>query len=212
MPREDMTLSTKEAYWRRHARRYDRVTLILNRRLPRLARRIAEDLNGRGPVLELAAGTGLLTTALVKTVHGLVATDRSEAMLEVLRARFGASTVEVRPEDALSVGSQDGSFEAVVAANLLHLLPEPSVMLREAARVLRTGGLLAVPTFAHGETLLSRFVSRLLTLSGLSVTCRFAGTALAELVRSAGFNVLVDDLVPGILPIRYVLARKEGTS
>lgn len=208
MPREDRPMDTKEVYWRRHARRYDRVSLLLNRRLPRLARRIAEDLDGRGPVLELAAGTGLMTAALVKKVNDLVATDRSEAMLEVLKARFQNSMVTVRSEDALSVGSPDGSFEAVVAANLLHLLPEPLIMLREAHRVLRAGGLLAVPTFAHGETLLSRVVSRLLRLSGLVVSTRFAGTALADLVRSVGFDVLVDDLVPGILPIRYVLARR----
>ncbi len=161
--------------------------------------------------MELAAGTGLVTQALLETVHGLVATDRSEAMLETLRNRFQSSGVVVRPEDALSIGSPAASFDAVVAANVLHLLSQPSTMLREAHRVLQPGGLLAVPTFAHGETLLSRFVSRLLSLTGLAVTSRFAGRKLSELVQKAGFTVLSDELIPGILPIRYVLGRK-GTS
>lgn len=43
-----------------------------------------------------------------------------------------------------------GSFEVVIAANVLHLLPEPDKALDEAARVLAPGGLLIVPTFTHG--------------------------------------------------------------
>ena len=43
----------------------------------------------------------------------------------------------------------DGSFEVVIAANVLHLLPEPDKALDEAARVLAPGGLLIVPTFTH---------------------------------------------------------------
>jgi phosphatidylethanolamine/phosphatidyl-N-methylethanolamine N-methyltransferase len=199
-------------YWQRHARRYDRFTLLLSRRFPEMARQVAEDLRGRGRVLELAAGTGLVTVELARTVGALVATDRSAEMLEVLRGRLGSASLEVqaRVADATAIDEADGAFDAVVAANLLHLLPDPALMLREAQRVLRPGGLLAVPTFAHGFDRTARTVSRVLGLTGFPIVTRFGEGQVARLVEASGFRVLRSRIYPGLLPLDYVLAERIG--
>lgn len=198
-------------YWSRHARRYDRLTLLLNRRLPIFASRLAEILRDRRRVLELAAGTGLFSEPLARRIPSLVVTDRSPEMLEILRVRLSSSAtrhVEVFPADALHLHWEDGAFDAVVAANLLHLLPDPAAMLAESRRVLAPGGLLAVPTFAHGDTLIAHGVSRLLALSGFPIVTRFSGNALPRLIESQGFRIVLRDRIPGILPIHGVMARK----
>lgn len=92
-------------------------------------------------------------------------------------------------------------------ANLLHLLPDPGRALDEARRVLGSGGLLAVPTFCHGETAVAQVVSRLLGLTGFPVVTRFVGDALHQLIGRHGFEVEEEILFPGLLPIRLVVAR-----
>lgn len=72
--------------------------------------------------------------------------------------------------------------------------------------MLATDGLLAAPTFCHGETAMARVVSRLLGLTGFQVVTRFGGDALRDLVGRHGFTVQQEVLFPGLLPIRLVLA------
>lgn len=198
-------------FWRRHARRYDRAIGWLNRRFQDVARRAAKDVAGCESVLEVAAGTGLVTVAIAPGVKRLVATDASVAMLAILRARLDASglaQVETRVADAMALNFEDASFDAVVAANLLHLLDDPRGALREMRRMLRPGGLLCVPTFAHGEGLRARWVSRLLAARGFPVVTRFSGTDLSTLVKACGFVTIDEASIPGILPVRYLLARR----
>jgi phosphatidylethanolamine/phosphatidyl-N-methylethanolamine N-methyltransferase len=198
-------------YWRKHAGRYDHATRLLNRNFDRAVELVSRDLGDRANVLEVAAGTGLFTVHIARGHERVLATDRVPAMLERLKDRLrtaGVANVEVRLADALALDIPDASFDAVVMANVLHLLPEPSKALAEAHRVLRPGGVLCAPTFAHGESLGARLVSRLLALTGFPVVTRFSGRSLARLVRGQGFELASEDIVPGLLPIRYVVARK----
>ena len=79
------TASTKSGtYWRQHARRYDRATLLLDRSFARMARRAGEEVSGLCEVLEIAAGTGMVTVEIAPRVGHLVATDRSAQMLDIL--------------------------------------------------------------------------------------------------------------------------------
>lgn len=202
-------------FWRRHAQRYDRAIRWLNRGFGDVVQRAARDLAGCASVLEVAAGTGLVTVAIAPGIGRLVATDASDAMLAVLRARLvasGLARVESRLADALALDFPDGGFDAVVAANLLHLLDDPGRALRQFHRVLRPGGLLCVPTFAHGRHLRSRLASRLLAARGFPVVSRFAGTDLARLVHESGFVVRHEALYPGTIPVLYVLARRDTLS
>ena len=204
--------SKDSAFWRRHANRYDRVARLLNRRFDDMAGRVAQLVDGPTRVLEIAAGTGLVTQAVAGVVEHLVATDTSDSMLQILRARMadvGASNVEVRTADALALPFQDGEFDGVVAANVLHLLPDPGVALSEIRRVLRPGGVACVPTFCHADTVTAHIVSRLLRLGGFWVVTRFSGEGLCDVVHSAGFTVVHRERFPGVLPLWLVAGRSD---
>lgn len=185
---------------------------MLNGRFDHMVARVAELVEDSARVLEIAAGTGLVTQAIAGVVDHLVATDTSEAMLEVLRARMadaGVSNVQVRQADALALPFGDGEFDAVVAANVLHLLPDPAAALSEMRRVLRPGGVACVPTFCHADTTTAHIVSRLLRLGGFRVVTRFSGAGLGDVVHSAGFRVENRERFPGVLPLWLVAGRRD---
>lgn len=201
--------NNSKEFWQKNARRYDRVTLSLCKSFPSMAQAVAETLSDADSVLEVAAGTGMVTVVVAPVVQRHVATDQSTEMLEVLRGRLGEQpSAEVRVADALNLDFPDGSFDVVLMCNLLHLLPEPSLALAEARRVLRPGGRLLAPTFCHGQGLLAHVVSRVLGVIGFPVMMRFKDQALDELVQAAGFELHDARWFPGILPIRHVEGRK----
>lgn len=94
-------------------------------------------------VLEIAAGTGVVTRSLVSALPAdttLVATDLNQAMIDEAR-RIGTSRpVEWRQADALALPFDDGSFDAVVCQFGAMFFPDKVKGYAEARRVLRRGG------------------------------------------------------------------------
>lgn len=92
-------------------------------------------------VLDLGAGTGILTDALVARGLDVVAVDPSESMLAELRTRH--PQIEVVTGTAEATGLSGESVEAVVIGQAWHWM-DPQAASAEIARVLRPGGTLAM--------------------------------------------------------------------
>jgi ubiquinone/menaquinone biosynthesis C-methylase UbiE len=93
-------------------------------------------------VLELAAGTGVVTRALVAANEGasIVATDLNRAMLDEAAAVGTARPVRWQQADAMALPFADGEFEAVVCQFGVMFFPDKSKAFSEARRVLKPGG------------------------------------------------------------------------
>jgi ubiquinone/menaquinone biosynthesis C-methylase UbiE len=194
-------------YWENHAAAYDRFTAVLARPMKSAALLTAEAVRGQGRVLEVAAGTGLFTTAIAKVAREIIATDYAPAMVEILAKRVqqaGLRNVRCEQADIKALHFDSGSFDCVVAANVLHLMPNLEEALAALRRVLRPGGKLVVPTFCHDETWLSAFVSRLLSLTGFPIQHRFSARSLHAALEDARFHVTRFKTLPGLIPIGYV--------
>jgi ubiquinone/menaquinone biosynthesis C-methylase UbiE len=92
-------------------------------------------------VLDLAAGTGKLTRALLAYGLDVTAVEPQAALREVLAANIGAE--RVREGFAEQIPLPDGSVTAVTVADAFHWF-DHAAALKEIARVLRRGGGLAV--------------------------------------------------------------------
>ncbi|GAB3380795.1 class I SAM-dependent methyltransferase [Lysobacter fragariae] len=94
-------------------------------------------------VLEIAAGTGVVTRALASRLAAdvaIVATDLNAPMLEHA-ARIGTSRpVEWRPADAQQLPFADATFDVVVCQFGVMFFPDKPKAFAEALRVLRPGG------------------------------------------------------------------------
>lgn len=196
-------------YWERHAKRYDRSTRFLARPVPRMLELAVAAARGKQRVLEVAAGTGLVTTAIAPVVGELVATDYASAMLEALEARVretGLTNVTCEQADLYALRFPDASFDAVFAANVLHLVPDLERALASLRRVLAPGGVLVAPTYLHRETLGAALLSRLFALTGFPGHRRFTAASLREALERAGLSIVHAETIPGPFPVGYVEA------
>lgn len=112
---------------------------------------IAELVKPSDRVLELGAGTGLHTSALLRTGAEVVASDLSPSSLQLLEKSFektpGRLTTEVADMERLPFAST--SFDVIACAGSLSY-GEPALVNAEIARVLRRGGsLICVDTLNH---------------------------------------------------------------
>lgn len=117
------------------------------------AARLAEAVAATGPtdVLETAAGTGVLTRALVERLPdaSVVATDLNDAMLVQARARTdGLPRVRWQQADAMALGFPDASFDAVACQFGAMFFPDKVAGYAEARRVLRPDGVFAFNVWA----------------------------------------------------------------
>jgi SAM-dependent methyltransferase len=94
-------------------------------------------------VLEIAAGTGVVTRALASALHesvSIVATDLNQAMLDHASAVGTKRPVEWRQADAMQLPFGDGMLDAVVCQFGGMFFPEKAKAFSEARRVLKRGG------------------------------------------------------------------------
>jgi ubiquinone/menaquinone biosynthesis C-methylase UbiE len=199
------------SYWDKHAKNYDRSMSLLGQPIPRMVELAGEATRGLARVLEVAAGTGLVTPALASGAAEVMATDYSAAMVAALERRVrdaGVTNVRCEQADLYALRFDDGTFDAVVAANVLHLVPDLPGALAALRRLVKPGGRIVVPTFCHDETGLSWVVSRALAVTGFPGHRRFTAKSLQHAIKDAGIRVYRTETLPGLIPIAYV----EGTN
>lgn len=197
-------------YWERHAPNYDAsVRWVLGRPMPRMLKLSGEAVRGRARVLEVAAGTGIVTAAIARNCDSVVATDYAVAMVESLEQRVqdaGLKNVTCEQADIYSLPYSAGEFDAVVAANVLHLVPELPTAVQALRSVTKPGGMLVAPTFCHDETKTSWLVSRLLAVSGFPGYRRFTMRSLRGALEENGLQIARAELLPGLIPIGFIEA------
>lgn len=94
-------------------------------------------------VLEIAAGTGVVTRALASMLPNrvsVIATDLNQPMLDHASSVGTTRPVEWRQADAMQLPFRDGMFDAVVCQFGVMFFPEKARAYSEARRVLRRGG------------------------------------------------------------------------
>jgi SAM-dependent methyltransferase len=122
---------------------YDRYLVPLN--FAPYAAVVAERAVGLRPrrVLETAAGTGVVTEALARTLPSdvaITATDINLPMIERGRARPGMERVVWQQADAMKLPFRDAAFDLVVCQLGVMFFPDKRASFRESCRVLAPGG------------------------------------------------------------------------
>jgi SAM-dependent methyltransferase len=108
-------------------------------------------------VLEVAAGpgdTGFLAAELIHPGGRLICTDGAEAMVDAARKRaaeLGIANAEFVAMEAEWLDMPAASVDAILCRYGYMLLPDPEAALRDARRVLRPGGRIALAVWDSPE-------------------------------------------------------------
>lgn len=104
--------------------------------------------------LDLGSGFGDLLEAFAKQTKSGEGIDRSRGMLAMARARFDDRNDDhicVRMGDIMALPYQADNADLITIHQVLHYLSTPQAAIKEAARVLKTNGVLLIADFAqHG--------------------------------------------------------------
>jgi SAM-dependent methyltransferase len=128
-------LSLQERYEEHHRERRDEGDFVF---VPERIPLFVEAIGHGKRVLDLGCRSGALTRHFLEG-NSVVGLDVDAAALEKARA-LGIEPVQANVEEPLPF--EEGSFDAVVAGELLEHLQFPDALVAEAKRVLRPGGVL----------------------------------------------------------------------
>ena len=199
-------------FWDRVAWAYDLFAEGINRKANRaLCAAVAELIGPADDVLECACGTGLLTRVIAPRCKSLLATDFSAKMLRRAEKKYGHfPNLRFAQANILQLPYPDAQFDAVVAANVIHLLDEPLQALRELARVCKPGGKIIIPTYlnrtAQGKT---NRVSGAIGKAGADFKREFTLESYRQFFERAGYPDARYTLCAGRIPCAVAVARES---
>ncbi|HKA69249.1 MAG TPA: class I SAM-dependent methyltransferase [Actinomycetes bacterium] len=200
------------AGWHAQRRSFGAAADLYNRARPRYPTpAIAWAIGDRpGRVLDLGAGTGILTRQLMERGHSVTAVEPNEQMLAALTANSPGATPLLGSAERIPLA--DGSVDAVVAGQAYHWF-DPTAAPDEIARVLRPHGVFAAiwnPRDASASWVgaLSELLAQLEDdsrkgLADYSFGARFEPVERAEFRHEVGYTV--DSLIELVRSRSYYL-------
>ena len=201
-------------FWDKVSFIYDFVETVYNKDVyNNTGKMVASYIESTDVVLECACGTGMLTRHIAPACKHIVATDFSGKMLERVRHKcrdYGNASFEYA--DILHLDYPDGSFDKVVAANVIHLLDEPLKALSELDRVCRKGGRIIIPTYMNrekGEGKTSGFATAV-GKAGADFKRQFTFSSYQQFFAEAGYKDASFKMIEGRVPCAIAVLSKKG--
>lgn len=115
----------------------------------------------QGHLLDIGCGTGLFIEKYIRTGGTAVGLDLSSRMVERARDRLDTCLFAVGNGETLPF--KDNSFDGISSLLVFSYVQDPEQMLKEAYRVLRPGGTIAICTL--GKKLITRGIPALYHIS-----------------------------------------------
>lgn len=171
-------------------------------------------LKAGGRVFDFGCGTGITTIEIARYAEWVVAMDPAEKMLDVAKAKAenaGIHNIEFISQNIFDERFVAESFDAVMAFNVLYLLPDYEVIVRRIYDLLKPGGLFFSATDCLGESnafvlSVEKLLSKLRIIPYIKA---FTKLDVEELERASGFSILETACLYDSPPNYFIAARKE---
>lgn len=213
-----MNETTADArFWDRVARKYARYAIRDMAGYECTVARVRESLCSTDAVLEIGCGTGTTALKLAPGVTRYIGTDISSEMIAIAREKAVAerfSNVEFRVVGSDGSTWPAGKFDAVLAFNVMHLVPDRARHLQQVHAALKPGGLFIskTPCLSEMNRLIRLAVPVAQFFGKAPNVAFFSGGELANDIAAAGLTV-VEQARHGSKPNEpriFILARRHN--
>ena len=163
-------------------------------------------------VLELATGPGLIARHIAPSAKSVVATDFAPKMIETALKAKNPENLNFEVADATSLRFEDKSFDVVVIANALHIIPNPEKALAEIRRVLKDDGMLIAPNFLMHVSGIKNLWKKMLNLLGVRFAHEWNADEYKAFLESNGWKIKMDRVIEGRIDLIYVECERSSVS
>lgn len=111
--------------------------------------------------------------------------------------------------DATNLLFEDNSFDAVIIANALHIIPNPNKVMEEMKRVLNENGALYASNFLTPTTRKEKFVLDITRLFGYHVYTEYTKETFLKLLIDNGLEVNQEEIQECFRTLLYVECSKK---
>ena len=207
-------MKTPQAFWNFRALTYDtQIGHLYDDAYRRTAENSLKYLNAESRVLEFACGTGIVTAAVAPHVASIRAIDISDEMVVRAKAKMeslGHENVEVTQTDLFDPSLPEGSFDAVMAFNVLLYVDNFEEVMERIRKLLKPNGVFLSATDCLGwnfsKAARTKFIRS--RTGKMPYVGFFSQKGLVRKIEQAGFTVLeTENLFPDP-PNLFVAARK----
>ena len=196
-------MKEKKNFWDRNARIYNRFMRKDHAAYETMYALICSVVKAK-TVLELATGTGLIAKHIVNAAAHIEATDASAEMITEAKRDNRSAKLHFSVQDMFCLPYADGSFDAVIVSNALHIVPQPEKALREIRRVLKDDGVLIAPTFTHaGNSFSGKVRAFFMKLAGFPLHSRWTSEEYLTFLRQNGWTVRKSVVLKASFPLTY---------
>ncbi|MDJ0994917.1 MAG: class I SAM-dependent methyltransferase [Dinoroseobacter sp.] len=213
------SLSKDAAFWSKISRKYAESPIKNMDGYLTTLERTKSYLSPEDVALEIGCGTGSTALLLAPHVAHITATDIATGMIEIAqekRAEKRLENVTFKVAEVLDHSRKDGPYDVVMAHNLLHLLPDLDAALAHIGALTKPGGLfisktVCAPDKGGMKYALIRYAAiPVMQALGKAPFVQFlSAQALEDKMTHAGFRIVEAVDQSGLLPSRYLVARKE---
>jgi len=197
-------------FWNLYAPIYKLVMKPDKKLYEMLYEKIPPLVNGK-EVLEVATGPGLIAKKIAPYAKNITATDFAEGMIRKAKKGNNPDNLNFEVADAKKLPYEDKSFDVVIIANALHIMPDANKALNEAKRVLKNDGTLIAPNFVeHNSSKESTVWTRFLEKAGVSFEHTWIASEYKEFLEENGWNVEIFETEKARMTLAYAVCKKNG--
>ncbi|EJN05341.1 class I SAM-dependent methyltransferase [Phyllobacterium sp. YR531] len=211
-----MSTASDARFWDRTSSKYAAGKIADQAGYERTLERTLSLLKPTDRVLELGSGTGTTAMRLAGSVQTYLATDISRQMIAIAEEKYAAEPISglaFRTATAEMITSEDGSFNAILGFNYLHLVRDLPGTLRQIHALLAADGLFVSKTPCVGDmNPLIQLVLPIMRGFGLAPYAGvFKTRDLNKLISAAGFDIVATEnhATKGDDNRPYIIARKR---
>ncbi len=204
-----------EKFWDKTAKKYSKSDIKDKEGYHKTLEDTKKYLGRDKAVLEIGCGTGTTALILAEFVKDLTATDISSEMITIANEKKDAqkvSNVHFAQATLSDDSLKEGSFDVILANNLIHLLDNTDQVMKRIHALLKPGGVFIQKTACLREkSIFWPMIAFVMgKIFGLSCIQNFTIAELEEIMAREGFRTLETHIYPP-KPIRlFAVAKKRN--